>query len=143
MEARSLTELPIPRLERLRDVLVVDDDAQVRKLCRNTLAGAGYLVSEAADGREALALVDETLFDVIVLDLCMPDMDGLEFLSAVRSGMPRLKIVGISGFMGGAMLHAAKLSGAAATLLKPFSPDALLSIVAQVLDNTVLKPPAM
>jgi len=114
-------------------ILVVDDDPQIRKLCRITLEGAGKLVKEADNGKQALAAIKRANVDLILLDLCMPDMDGLEFLKAVRVDSPQLKIVTISGFMGGVMLPAAKHLGGTATLAKPFSPDALLSLVDKVL----------
>ena len=114
-------------------ILVVDDDAQIRGLCRTTLEESGYLVREAGNGQRALGAIQETTFDLIVLDLSMPDMDGFEFLKVVRAIVPKLKIVVISGFLGGTMLTAAKLFGAAATLAKPFSSDSLLSAVDEVL----------
>ena len=114
-------------------ILVVDDDTQVRTLCRLTLEESGYLVSEATNGKNALAAIEETEFDLIVLDLSMPDTDGFEFLKGVRAKSPKPKILVISGFLGGTMLAAAKLFGAAATLAKPFSPDSLLLVVSEVL----------
>jgi CheY-like chemotaxis protein len=63
----------------------------------------------------------------------MPEMDGFEFLDAVRGDSPNLKIIVISGFLGGTMLKAARLFGGTATLAKPFSPDSLLSLVVEVL----------
>ena len=118
-------------------ILVVDDDAQVRTLCRLALEESGHLVTEATNGKNALAAIEETDFDLIVLDLAMPDIDGFEFLKAVRAKSPKLKIVVISGFLGGTMLRAAKLFGAAATLAKPFSPDSLLLVVDGVLETRV------
>lgn len=114
-------------------LLIVDDDEQLRRLCKITLEQSGHLISEAENGKEALAAVTKTSFDLIVLDLSMPDMDGFEFLKAVRVESPKLKIIVISGFLGGTMLKAAKLFGAAATLAKPFSPESLLATVDQVL----------
>jgi len=93
----------------------------------------GYFVREASNGKEAIAAIEGTSFDLIVLDLSMPDMDGFEFLKAVRADWPKLKIIVISGFLGGKMLKAARLFGGAATLAKPFSPESLLSVVDNVL----------
>lgn len=120
-----------------RTILIVDDDAQVRRLCKTTLEETSYIVGEASNGKEALAAIAKASFDLIVLDLCMPDMDGFEFLKAVRINLPKLKIIVISGFMGGAMLRAARLLGGTATLAKPFTPDSLVSIVDELLAENV------
>ena len=114
-------------------ILVVDDDPQVRKLFDQVLNKAGYSVYGACNGLEAKALIQRVHFDVIILDLNMPEMDGFEVLTFARSEVPDLKIIVVSGFMQGTMLKAAKLFGAIATLDKPVRNDLLLSTVRSVL----------
>ena len=117
-------------------ILIVDDDPQILKLCRTILEEIGYFVTEASGGKEALAAIEATFFDLIVFDLTMPEMDGFEFLNAVRGELPKLKVIIMSGFIPATMLPAAKLYGATATLAKPFSSDSLLSVVCQVLGES-------
>jgi CheY-like chemotaxis protein len=116
-----------------RIILVVDDDPQLRRLCRATLEESGYLVEEASNGKEALSAIAETAFDLVALDLSMPDMDGFEFLKVARVRLPKPKIIVMSGFLGGTLLPTAKLFGAFSTLAKPFSPESLLSAVREAL----------
>ncbi|MGA2114702.1 MAG: response regulator [Bryobacteraceae bacterium] len=114
-------------------VLIVDDDPQIRGVITLALEDAGYYVKAVSNGKQALAEMEAIGFDLVVLDLSMPDMDGFEFLKAVRAKSSKPKIVVISGFLGGTLLEAARLFGAVATLAKPFSPGSLLSIVDQLL----------
>jgi len=97
------------------------------------LEESGYSVREANNGKEALAAIEGTAFDLVALDLSMPDMDGFEFLKVVRVRLPKPKVIVMSGFLGGTMLPTAKLFGAFSTLAKPFSPDSLLSAVREAL----------
>jgi len=114
-------------------ILLVDDDPQIRAICRTTLEESGYVVGDASNGKQALAAIKKAVYDLIVLDLCMPEVDGFEFLKAVRHKAPKLKIIVISGLPGGAMLTSSKYLGGNATLAKPFSPDSLLLVVDEVL----------
>lgn len=101
-------------MSRMRQsILIVDDDPQLRRLRRITLEEDGYVVREANNGKEALAAIKETSVDLILLDLSMPDMDGFEFLKAIGSELPEPTVITMSGFMGGALLPAARVLGAA------------------------------
>lgn len=67
-------------------ILVADDDVHTRTLMRAILEGAGYTVSTACDGEEALAVLDKTHIDLVVLDVMMPNLDGYEFTKLLREG---------------------------------------------------------
>jgi CheY-like chemotaxis protein len=116
-------------------ILVADDDPHVRKFLVRALAKDGYAIHEASDGVEAKAAIQNVVFDLMILDLNMPEMDGFQVLQFARAKIPNLKIIVISGFMQGAMLKAAKLLGAAAILDKPIEVDFLLSTVRKVLEG--------
>jgi two-component system KDP operon response regulator KdpE len=68
----------------LAHILVIDDEPQIRRFLRTSLAAEGYRVSEAANGRDGLTAVASIKPDLVVLDLGLPDMDGLELLSEIR-----------------------------------------------------------
>ena len=74
-------------------ILVVDDDKNTRRLFRAVLENAGYTVSAASDGAEALALMDSEHIDLVVLDIMMPNMDGYEFTKALREVENNLPIL--------------------------------------------------
>jgi len=77
-------------------ILVVDDDRHTRKLFRAILENAGYTVSTASDGAEALDLMDSEHIDLVVLDIMMPNMDGYEFTKSLREVENNLPILMVS-----------------------------------------------
>ena len=117
-------------------ILVIDDEAPVRALIRQTLEEEGYFIGEAADGEEGLAALQTMAAELIITDLFMPNKEGIETIRAVRKQFPQIKILAISG--GGRhklmnSLHEASRFGAHHTLAKPFTPDQLIEAVATVL----------
>ncbi len=114
----------------MKRILVVEDDGAIRRSLETVLTNSGFLVVEAANGREALAAYDPGKFDAVVLDIIMPEMEGLETLRALRRISPSIKVLAISG--GGQIsaddhLAMAKKLGSTATLEKPFTGSALLN----------------
>jgi CheY-like chemotaxis protein len=92
--------VPAPALQpssRPANILVVDDDPMVRKVCALFLSEHKYEVTTAGDGLEALQLIDRALPDLIISDLRMPRMSGFEFLSIVRRRFPQMPLIAISG----------------------------------------------
>jgi two-component system response regulator AtoC len=116
-------------------VLVADDEPQVRRLFVKKLRGAGYDVTEAKSGDEALRLLGKTAFRVLVLDLDMPGADGFEVLKAARAEHPGLSVLVISGYMGGALLEAARCLGATMALSKTSAPKLLVPTVGKLVEG--------
>jgi CheY-like chemotaxis protein len=117
-------------------ILVVDDDPTVRMIAGEILTGAGHEVAEAADGDEALKQVGEIPFDLVVLDMLMPNKDGLETIAELRGRRPPMRILAISsgGRMdAGQLLRMALVFGADETMAKPLRSEALTEAVSRLL----------
>jgi two-component system chemotaxis response regulator CheY len=115
-------------------VLVVDDQDQVRLLIRETLEQAGYEVEEAHDGKEGLDRYRAHAADLVLMDILMPDQDGLESILTLRREFPDARVIAMTGGseMIGVLnfLAVAKMLGARRTLRKPFELEVLLDAVA-------------
>ena len=115
-------------------VLVVDDEANVRRFTARVLESDGYLVHEAGDGQEALSLLrshDPTI-DCVVSDIVMPRLNGVELLQAIADDLPGLPVILMSAY-GAAQLADRGISSPCAVLAKPFSPERLLGEVRRCL----------
>jgi len=119
-------------------ILVVDDDQQIRAWVRWVLESKGYQIEEARDGKEALIYLERAEPTLILLDLFMPDVDGLEVLLSLRSRANPIKILAFSGnpINGYDACQAAKVFGAHETIGKPFSAQNLLQRVESLLSTT-------
>ena len=117
-------------------VLVVDDDVHARTVARAVLEHAGIEVDEAVDGAAGLRAYRDGSYDLVLCDLFMPDVDGLELLRALRRESPGVKVIAMSagGYHGTVdLLAVARHLGAAEVLPKPFSPWVLVQAVERVL----------
>jgi len=117
-------------------VLVLEDDTALGIIIRSALEAAGHEVMMAADGRAGLRVFGGGRFDVVITDMLMPDMDGVEIVRTLRAYRSGVRIIAISG--GGALDHGdllgtARRLGADATLPKPFAPRALVDLVGAML----------
>lgn len=125
----------------MANILIVDDDPAVQITIRLLLERAGHHVRVAGDGRKGLALFEAGPFDLVILDIFMPGMDGLETMRHVRALQPATPIIVMSGRSAGPdsyaepdFLRMATKLGAVASLQKPFRPEALLAAVDRGLD---------
>ena len=111
-------------------ILLIDDEAQCGCSLRPHSRGAGHGVLTAENGNHALRLLEDQEVDLILVDLVMPDTDGLDLIPLFCKTRPASKIIAFSGGSGEwDYLEAARILGAHATLKKPFSLQELLDAV--------------
>lgn len=111
-------------------ILVIDDEEPIRMLLRTTLEAAGYTVREAANGRVGLGLYQSHPSDLVITDLLMHEMNGLDLIIELTRGFLNVKVIAMTGASGEKNgLNTAKLLGARHTLRKPFSMAELLRTV--------------
>lgn len=115
-------------------VLVVDDQDQLRQLVRETLEQAGYEVEEARDGKEGVERYRTKPVDLVIMDILMPDQNGLEGIMVLRREFPDSRVIAMTGGSETIgilnVLDFAKMLGARRTLQKPFDLKVLLDMVA-------------
>ena len=114
-------------------ILVADDETGVRSFLRTLLERAGFEVLEAADGKQALYQVRSNHVELVIMDLVMPEQEGIETIRALRLEFPNIGIIAISGAFGGQFLSTAKALGADGVLEKPVSPQLMLATVEAVM----------
>ena len=115
-------------------ILIVDDDPMQRALISKALAGGGHESLFAADGRAALELCQHTSVDLVVTDMVMPELDGLELLKALMEDHPKIPIIAISGTSAEKLNKSARF-GAHAILVKPLNPEDLLREIERALEG--------
>jgi two-component system chemotaxis response regulator CheY len=131
-------------------ILFIDDNQQIQNFLPVVLEERGHQVVSAANGKQGLAILRQQPIDLILTDVLMPEMDGLEVLQAVRREFAHVPVIAISGgsnrLEGRDALQLARLLGAKATLSKPFQIADLLTIIRCVLspesiNRSPTKPP--
>ena len=111
-------------------ILIIDDQESIRALLRTTLEAAGHKVVEAANGRVGLDLYRLKPTDLVITDILMPELNGLDLILALTRQFLHAKVIAISGSGEGKnVLDHAKLLGARRTFRKPFSMTQLLDAV--------------
>src|ERR1700737_1133199 len=112
-------------------ILVVDDESEIREGLEILLKSEGYGVSSADTGESGLAKLEEHPFDLLLLDVSLPDRNGLDLLKEIRRRDPLISVVLITAYGSIDMARAAFKNGAMDYITKPWSNDELLAQVAQ------------
>jgi two-component system chemotaxis response regulator CheY len=113
-------------------VLVVDDAAFMRLRATKLLTDAGYVVFEAENGRLAVEAYARERPDAVLMDITMPEMDGMEALEAIRLQDPSAKVVMLTAMGQQSIVMDAIKRGARDFIVKPFTPDRVLAAVAKL-----------
>ncbi|MDY6954174.1 MAG: sigma-54 dependent transcriptional regulator [Thermodesulfobacteriota bacterium] len=123
----------------MRRILVIDDEPNMRHMLTVVLKRAGYEVADGANGAEGLALLEESVFDLILCDVRMPEMDGLAFLKHLAERGIDITTIVMSAYGSiDTAVEAMKL-GAADYVSKPFKPDEILLKLAQIEERNQLR----
>lgn len=120
-------------------ILIVDDEAYIRDLVRDTLRARRYESATAANGVEALDLLGREKFDIVVTDVVMPGMGGLELVKAIRKSYPHIRVIVLTGYPRNADIGDFLLQGADDLLPKPFRANDLMEVIRKVEEKV---PPA-
>ncbi len=119
----------------MEKILVVDDEQSLREVLSIMLKRAGYTVTSAADGEEAIEHLNKEIFDLVITDLRMPKVDGMEILKAVKSASPETVVLVITAFATADSAVEAMKHGAYDYLTKPFQVDEVQLIIRNALEK--------
>ena len=117
-------------------MLVIEDDDDVRSMLAQVLGTAGHSVVEAQNGEEAIRFLKNQPFDLVIVDILVPEKDGFEIIHEMKKTLPEVKIIAISGaprFGFYNPLEAAEIFGAHRTVSKPFGAVLILKVAEELL----------
>ena len=120
------------------NILVMDDEESMRDTCQQTLSRDGNIVKVAESGSEGFAMLERESFDLIILDLKMPGLSGMEVLKKIKEDDPGAMVIVITGYATIESAVEAMKTGAYDFIPKPFTPDSLRAIVRRALDRREL-----
>ena len=115
-------------------ILVVDDDENIRMSLGTILRDEGYVVDSAVNGSEAIKKTESTVFNVALIDIKLPDMEGIELLTRMKDTVPKIRKIIMTGFPSLKNAIAAVNNKADAYLLKPVELEKLLGTIREQLD---------
>jgi two-component system NtrC family response regulator len=116
-------------------VLVIDDEQVICDACQLVLSEEGHTVTLTNTGKDGLTAIRQGTYDVVLLDMKLPDMDGMEILKAVQEEKRRLCIIVMTGYSSISNAVQAIKKGASDYLAKPFTDDELLETIGKACEN--------
>lgn len=116
-------------------ILIVEDDANIRETLRTLLQQEGYSTDTAKDGREAIQKTKAKFFNLALLDIKLPDMEGTKLLTAIHENLPKMVKIMITGYPSLENAIEALNHGADAYIIKPAKPEKLLALIEEKLEE--------
>jgi len=116
-------------------ILVIDDEESIRKTIAMTLQHEGYVVDTAENGKQAVEKSEANFYNLALIDIRLPDMEGTELLTSLKDTTPRMVKIILTGFPGLQNAVTAINKGVDAYLIKPVNPSELLRVVKEHLDK--------
>jgi DNA-binding NtrC family response regulator len=118
-----------------RSILVVDDEEALRTVLSSELVSEGYAVETASDGDEAITILTGKVFDLVLLDIKMPRVDGFEVLKFIKKNAPQIKVIMLTAFADLKNAIESKKLGAEDFISKPYDLVDLLTTIERVLSE--------
>lgn len=136
--ARASTMKDNPQIKRTEHILLVDDEPDLLAVNSKLLGALGFEVSTTTSGADAVDRIEGQEIDLVILDMMMPVMDGVETLREIRSRVPGQKVVILSAFAEDDQVRDVKALGISAYLKKPLELSKMSAVIRQVLDGKVV-----
>ena len=133
-----MSSVTAKKLKTLKDgkgqiaILIVEDDQDLREALATSLGDEGYQVISAQDADEAIASVKAHKVNIVFMDICLPDVNGVEVYKAIKKIQPAVTTVMMTGFFVQDLVDAAISAGAYAILYKPFTVDDILKMIRKI-----------
>ncbi len=126
-------------MARTNTILVVDDEDALREVLSDELANQGFNIAQAADGEKAINVLKAQKFDLVLLDIKMPKVDGFEVLKYVKTNLPVIKVIMMTGFADLKSAIESKRLGADDFVSKPYDLVDLFTTIERVLASETAK----
>ena len=120
-------------MDRNAKILIVDDDENIRSTMQTILEDEGYLVDLAATGKEAIEMTQQAIYNIALLDIRLPDMEGVELLKLMKDYVPKTRKIMVTGYPSLQNAVTAVNKNADAYLIKPVDIEKLLSLIREQL----------
>lgn len=116
-------------------VLVIDDESVICDACQMVLSEEGHMVALKMDGKSGLDAIRQGAYDIVLLDMKLPDMDGMEIIKALQEEKPGLNIIVMTGYSSISNAVQAIKEGASDYLAKPFTDDELIETIKKTCED--------